>query len=210
MDIIRNILETRFEVYLLFFVFLMLFFLFWFFQKSGGAKISHGKTPTLDMYAKDLTKLAKEGKLDPVVGRNAEIERVIQILSRRNKNNPVLVGRSGVGKTAIAEGLAQEIVKGSVPKPLRGKRVLALDLPSIVAGTKYRGEFEQRLKRVADEIKTSKNCVMFIDELHTLVGAGGAEGAIDAANILKPPLARGILQCIGATTMDEYRKYIEK
>lgn len=211
MDIIRNILETRLEVYLLFFVFLMLFFLFWFFQKSGVTKISHGKTPTLDMYAKDLTKLAIEGKLDPVVGRNAEIERVIQILSRRNKNNPVLVGRSGVGKTAIAEGLAQEIVKGGVPKPLRGKRVLALDLPSIVAGTKYRGEFEQRLKRVADEITASqRDIILFIDEIHTLAEAGEAAGAIGADDILKPALARGDLQVVGATTKDEYLKFIKK
>ncbi|OGH59197.1 MAG: ATP-dependent Clp protease ATP-binding subunit ClpC [Candidatus Lindowbacteria bacterium RIFCSPLOWO2_12_FULL_62_27] len=181
-------------------------------QQKGAQQQRKGvsKTPLLDEFARDLTKLARDNELDPVIGREKEIERVIQILSRRTKNNPVLIGEPGVGKTAIVEGLAHKIVGGDVPELLLNRRVLALDLPSIVAGTKYRGEFEQRLKKILDEIKTSKNCVLFIDELHTLVGAGGAEGAIDAANILKPPLARGILQCVGATTMDEYRKYIEK
>jgi ATP-dependent Clp protease ATP-binding subunit ClpC len=157
-----------------------------------------------------LTKLAREGKLDPVIGRENEIERVIQILSRRTKNNPCLIGEPGVGKTAIAEGLAQRIVENKVPEILTGKRVITLDISSIVAGSKYRGEFEERLKKVMDEIKIAGNVVLFIDELHTLIGAGAAEGAIDAANILKPVLARGELQCIGATTLDEYRKYIER
>ncbi|MBC7105700.1 MAG: ATP-dependent Clp protease ATP-binding subunit, partial [Firmicutes bacterium] len=149
-------------------------------------------------------------KLDPVIGREKEIERVIQILSRRTKNNPVLIGEPGVGKTAIAEGLAQRIVAGNVPEVLLNRRVVALDLASLVAGTKYRGEFEERIKKVLDEIKRAGNVIVFIDELHTLIGAGAAEGAIDAANIMKPALARGELQCIGATTLDEYRKHIEK
>ncbi len=168
------------------------------------------KTPTLDQLGINLTEAARAGKLDPVIGREKEIERVIQILSRRTKNNPALIGEPGVGKTAIAEGLAHRIVTGDVPETLTDKRVLTLDIGSLVAGTKYRGEFEERLKKIIEELRSSNDSVLFIDELHTLVGAGAAEGAIDAANILKPPLARGELQCIGATTLDEYRKYIEK
>ncbi|TYO94644.1 ATP-dependent Clp protease ATP-binding subunit [Desulfallas thermosapovorans] len=168
------------------------------------------KTITLEQFGRDLTALAKEDKLDPVVGRDKEIERVVQILSRRTKNNPVLIGDPGVGKTAIAEGLAQRIVAGNVPETLNQKRLVTLDLASLVAGTKYRGEFEERLKKVVEEIIQEKNIIIFIDELHTIIGAGAAEGAIDAANILKPALARGELQCIGATTLDEYRKHIEK
>jgi len=168
------------------------------------------KTPTLDQLGINLTEAARAGKLDPVIGREKEIERVIQILSRRTKNNPALIGEPGVGKTAIAEGLAHRIVSGDVPETLTDKRVLTLDIGSLVAGTKYRGEFEERLKKIIEELRSSSDSVLFIDELHTLVGAGAAEGAIDAANILKPPLARGELQCIGATTLDEYRKYIEK
>ena len=158
----------------------------------------------------DLTAAARANKLDPVIGRAREIERVIQILSRRTKNNPALIGEPGVGKTAIVEGLAQRIAAGDVPETLMGKRLLTLDIGSLVAGTKYRGEFEERLKKIIEEVKNSGNCVLFIDELHTLVGAGAAEGAVDAANILKPSLARGELQTIGATTLDEYRKYIER
>jgi ATP-dependent Clp protease ATP-binding subunit ClpC len=168
------------------------------------------KTPLLDQFGRDLTELARKNSLDPVIGREAEIERVIQILSRRTKNNPALVGEAGVGKTAIAEGLAQLIMLGNVPESLMNKRVLTLDTGALVAGTKYRGEFEERLKRILDEIRSSGEVVLFIDELHTLVGAGAAEGAIDAASILKPALARGEIQCIGATTLNEYRKYIEK
>ena len=169
------------------------------------------KTPTLDAYGRDLTALARESKLDPVIGRNNEIERVIQILSRRTKNNPALIGEPGVGKTAIAEGLAQRVIKGDIPEPLRDKRVITLDLAGLVAGTKYRGEFEERMKRVMDEIRgAAGEIILFIDELHTLVGAGAAEGAIDASNIIKPALARGELQCIGATTLNEFRKHIEK
>ncbi len=169
------------------------------------------KTPTLDAYGRDLTTLARENKLDPVIGRANEIERVIQILSRRTKNNPALIGEPGVGKTAIAEGLAQRVVKGEVPEPLRDRRVITLDLAGLVAGTKYRGEFEERMKRVMDEIRgAAGEIILFIDELHTLVGAGAAEGAIDASNIIKPALARGELQCIGATTLNEFRKHIEK
>ncbi|MFC5540875.1 MAG: ATP-dependent Clp protease ATP-binding subunit [Bacilli bacterium] len=167
-------------------------------------------TPTLDSLARDLTAIAREGGLDPVIGRSKEITRVIEVLSRRTKNNPVLIGEPGVGKTAIAEGLAQQIVNNEVPETLRDKRVMTLDMGTVVAGTKYRGEFEDRLKKVMDEIRQAGNIILFIDELHTLIGAGGAEGAIDASNILKPALARGELQCIGATTLDEYRKYIEK
>jgi ATP-dependent Clp protease ATP-binding subunit ClpC len=169
------------------------------------------KTPTLDAYGRDLTTLARENKLDPVIGRATEIERVIQILSRRTKNNPALIGEPGVGKTAIAEGLAQRVIKNEVPEPLRDKRVITLDLAGLVAGTKYRGEFEERMKRVMDEIRgAAGEIILFIDELHTLVGAGAAEGAIDASNIIKPALARGELQCIGATTLNEFRKHIEK
>src|ERR671914_2853404 len=168
------------------------------------------KTPTVDQLGINLTEAARAGKLDPVIGREKEIERVIQIFSRRTKNNPPLIGEPGVGKTAIAEGLAHRIVSGDVPETLTDKRVLTLDIGSLVAGTKYRGEFEERLKKIIEELRSSHDSVLFIDELHTLVGAGAAEGAIDAANILKPPLSRGELQCIGATTLDEYRKYIEK
>lgn len=167
-------------------------------------------TPTLDSLARDLTQMARDGKLDPVIGRAKEIERVIQVLSRRTKNNPVLIGEPGVGKTAIAEGLAQRIIENEIPETLRNKRVMVLDMGTVVAGTKYRGEFEDRLKKIMDEIRQAGNIILFIDELHTLIGAGGAEGAIDASNILKPVLARGELQCIGATTLDEYRKHIEK
>ncbi|MEW6080825.1 MAG: ATP-dependent Clp protease ATP-binding subunit [Bacillota bacterium] len=167
-------------------------------------------TPNLDTYGRDLTRLAREGELDPVIGREKEIERVVQILSRRTKNNPVLIGEPGVGKTAIVEGLAQMVVDGKVPELLAGKRVVTLDLAALVAGSKYRGEFEERLKKVMDEIRNTKNIVLFIDEMHNIVGAGAAEGAIDASSILKPALARGELQCVGATTLDEYRKHVEK
>jgi ATP-dependent Clp protease ATP-binding subunit ClpC len=168
------------------------------------------KTPTVDQLGINLTEAVRAGKIDPVIGREKEIERVIQILSRRTKNNPALIGEPGVGKTAIAEGLAQRIVSGDVPETLASKRVLTLDIGSLVAGTKYRGEFEERLKKIIEELRSTSDAILFIDELHTLVGAGAAEGAIDAANILKPPLSRGELQCIGATTLDEYRKYIER
>ncbi|MBM2809570.1 MAG: ATPase domain protein [Chloroflexi bacterium] len=168
------------------------------------------KTPVIDQLGMDLTAAARANKLDPCIGRDKELERVMQILSRRTKNNPALVGEPGVGKTAIVEGLAQRIASGDAPETLMGKRLLTLDIGSLVAGTKYRGEFEERLKKIIEEVRSSGNCVLFIDELHTLVGAGAAEGAVDAANILKPSLARGELQCIGATTLDEYRKYIEK
>ena len=171
---------------------------------------STSRTPALDQLGTDLTEQARKGKLDPVIGRHKEIERVIQILSRRTKNNPALVGEPGVGKTAIVEGLAHRIVSGDVPETLQDKRLIALDMGSLVAGTKYRGEFEERLKKIIDEIKTAGNCVIFIDEFHTMVGAGAAEGAVDAANILKPSLARGELQCIGATTLDDFRKHVEK
>jgi ATP-dependent Clp protease ATP-binding subunit ClpC len=183
---------------------------------SGGAQPAaaggrqSARTPTLDQLGVDLTAAARSGQLDPVIGREREIERVVQILSRRTKNNPVLIGEPGVGKTSIAEGLAHRIVSGDVPDTLLGKRMLTLDIGSLVAGTKYRGEFEERLKKVIEEIRSSKNCILFIDELHMLVGAGAAEGAVDAANILKPALARGELQAIGATTLDEYRKHIER
>ena len=177
---------------------------------TGTSPNASANTPTLDGLARDLTQVAREGGLDPVIGRNDEITRVIEVLSRRTKNNPVLIGEPGVGKTAIAEGLAQQIVNNEIPETLRDKRVMVLDMGTVVAGTKYRGEFEDRLKKVMDEIRQAGNVILFIDELHTLIGAGGAEGAIDASNILKPSLSRGELQCIGATTLDEYRKYIEK
>ncbi len=180
-------------------------------EGQPAAPKGKSKTPTLDAYGRDLTTLARDNKLDPVIGRNSEIERVIQILSRRTKNNPALIGEPGVGKTAIAEGLAQRVVKGDIPEPLRDRRVITLDLAGLVAGTKYRGEFEERMKRVMDEIRgAAGEIILFIDELHTLVGAGAAEGAIDASNIIKPALARGELQCIGATTLNEFRKHIEK
>ena len=188
---------------------------------SGGGGAPHGqghstgtktssKSPALEAFGRNLTSLARDNKLDPVIGRQNEIERVIQILSRRTKNNPVLLGEAGVGKTAIVEGLAQKIINGDIPELLKGKQVIILDLALMVAGTKYRGQFEERIKAIMDEIKRASNVIIFIDELHTLVGAGGAEGAIDASNILKPALSRGEIQCIGATTLDEYRKYIEK
>ncbi|XP_010550758.1 PREDICTED: chaperone protein ClpC1, chloroplastic [Tarenaya hassleriana] len=177
---------------------------------SVGGGTSNNKMPTLEEYGTNLTKLAEEGKLDPVVGRQRQIERVVQILARRTKNNPCLIGEPGVGKTAIAEGLAQRIASGDVPETIEGKKVITLDMGLLVAGTKYRGEFEERLKKLMEEIRQSDDIILFIDEVHTLIGAGAAEGAIDAANILKPALARGELQCIGATTLDEYRKHIEK
>ncbi len=176
----------------------------------AGQERKRSATPALDYFSRDITKLAGEGKLDPVIGREEEIARVIQILGRRTKNNPVLIGEPGVGKTAIVEGLAQRIISGDVPQNLLGKRILALDLPLIIAGTKYRGEFEERIKKVIEEVEHSDDIILFIDEFHTIIGAGAAEGAIDAANILKPALARGNLRCIGATTLDEYRKHIEK
>src|SRR6059036_180740 len=179
-------------------------------EAAPAGKGGQSKTPTLDQLGVNLTAMAKAQQLDPVIGREKEIERVIQILSRRTKNNPALIGEPGVGKTAIAEGLAHRIVKGDVPETLQGKRVLTLDIGSLVAGTKYRGEFEERLKKIIEELRHANDVILFIDELHTLVGAGAAEGAVDAANILKPSLARGELQCIGATTLDEFRKYIER
>src|SRR5215210_1438219 len=177
---------------------------------AEGGKQKDVKTPALRAFGRDLTELARKGELDPVIGRKNEIERVIQILCRRTKNNPVLLGEAGVGKTAIVEGLAQEISAGNVPELLRDKKVITLDLALMVAGTKYRGQFEERIKAVMDEIRRSKNVILFIDELHTIVGAGSAEGAMDASNIIKPALSRGELQCVGATTLNEYRKYIEK
>ena len=174
-----------------------------------GAK-PKSKTPALDSFGRDLTQLAADGELDPVIGRKKEIERLVQILCRRTKNNPVLLGEAGVGKTAIVEGLSQQIINKQVPELLKDKRIVVLDLAMMVAGTKYRGQFEERIKAVINEVRRAKNVVLFIDELHTLVGAGGAEGAIDASNVLKPALARGEVQCIGATTLDEYRKHIEK
>ncbi len=181
-----------------------------FLKKGGFKKRDRSATPTLDEFGVDLTKLAAEGKLDPVIGREKEIERVIEILSRRTKNNPVLIGDPGVGKTAIVEGLAQKIVAGEVPEVLKNKRIVQLNMANIVAGTKYRGEFEERMRRILKELENAKDVILFIDELHTIVGAGAAEGAIDAGNILKPALARGDIQVIGATTLDEYRKHIEK
>lgn len=179
-------------------------------SRSEGRAKGKSKTPALDSFGRDLTQLARQGKLDPVIGREREIERAIQILCRRTKNNPVLLGEAGVGKTAIVEGFAQRVVSGNVPDLLTEKRIVVLDLAMMVAGTKYRGQFEERIKAVMNEVRRAKNTILFIDELHTLVGAGGAEGAIDAANVLKPALSRGEIQCIGATTLDEYRKYIEK
>src|SRR5499426_1147047 len=183
-------------------------------SSEGGEKVSEKKgeikTPALKAFGRDLTEIARKGEMDPVIGRRAEIERVIQILCRRTKNNPVLLGEAGVGKTAIVEGLAQEIAQGNVPELLRDKRVITLDLALMVAGTKYRGQFEERIKAVMDEIRRAKNVILFIDELHTIVGAGSAEGTMDASNIIKPALSRGELQCVGATTLNEYRKYIEK
>src|SRR5918999_1264761 len=180
-------------------------------ESQQATSRQRSRTPTLDEFGRDLTDLARNDKLDPVVGRHKEIERVIQILCRRIKNNPCLVGEAGVGKTAIAEGLAQRIVREDIPEPLKEKRIVSLDLAGLVAGTKYRGEFEERMKRVMEEVrKAAGEVILFVDELHTLVGAGAAEGAIDASNIMKPALARGELQCIGATTLDEFRKYIER
>ena len=178
-------------------------------EESGGNK-KQVKTPALKAFGRDLTEIARKGDMDPVIGRGDEIERVIQVLCRRTKNNPVLLGEAGVGKTAIVEGLAQEVIKGNVPEILREKRVITLDLALMVAGTKYRGQFEERIKAVMDEIRRAKNVILFIDELHTIVGAGSAEGTMDASNIIKPALSRGEMQCIGATTLNEYRKYIEK
>jgi ATP-dependent Clp protease ATP-binding subunit ClpC len=178
--------------------------------KTRKSKKEKSDTPNLDQFGRDLTQMARESKLDPIIGREQEIERVIQVLSRRKKNNPVLIGEPGVGKTAIAEGLAQRIVDNKVPEILKDRRICTLDLASVVAGTKYRGQFEERLKSIINEIRLAEDVIIFIDEIHTIVGAGGAEGAIDASNMLKPALARGELQCIGATTLDEYRKYIEK
>src|SRR3989304_4924296 len=175
-----------------------------------GKKRKKSKTPALDHFGRDLTELARRSKLDPIIGRDSEIERVSQILSRRKKNNPVLIGEPGVGKTAIAEGLAQRIVEGKVPQILENRRIVTLDMAALVAGTKYRGQFEERMKAVMSEIINAKDVIIFIDELHTIVGAGGAEGSLDASNIFKPALSRGELQCIGATTLNEYRKYIEK
>jgi ATP-dependent Clp protease ATP-binding subunit ClpC len=179
-------------------------------EERESRKSGKSKTPALDSFGRDLTELAKQGKLDPVIGREKEIERAIQVLCRRTKNNPVLLGEAGVGKTAIVEGFAQRVIEGNVPELLLERRIVVLDLAMMVAGTKYRGQFEERIKAVMNEVRRAKNTILFIDELHTLVGAGGAEGAIDASNVLKPALARGEIQCIGATTLDEYRKYIEK
>jgi ATP-dependent Clp protease ATP-binding subunit ClpC len=172
-------------------------------MNQGQGSQSKTKTPALDAFGRDLTALARENKLDPVIDRVQEIERVVQILSRRTKNNPVLLGEAGVGKTAIVEGLAQLIIHGNIPEVLRGKRIVVLDLALMVAGTKYRGQFEERIKAIMEEIKRSQDVIIFIDELHTLVGAGAAEGAIDASNIMKPALSRGEMQCIGATTLDD-------
>src|SRR6267378_4016309 len=179
-------------------------------QGTASGSKKDVKTPALRAFGRDLTDLAKKSELDPVIGRKNEIERVIQVLCRRTKNNPVLLGEAGVGKTAIVEGLAQEIASGNVPELLHDKKVITLDLALMVAGTKYRGQFEERIKAVMDEIRRSKNVIIFIDELHTIVGAGSAEGTMDASNIIKPALSRGEMQCIGATTLNEYRKYIEK
>ena len=179
-------------------------------QEGGGSEMEKSKTPVLDNFGRDLTELAEENELDPIIGREEEIERVAQILSRRKKNNPVLIGEPGVGKTAIAEGLAMRIIERKVSRALYDKRIITLDLASLVAGTKYRGQFEERMKAVMKEIEKSPDIVLFIDEIHTIVGAGGASGSLDASNMFKPALARGDLQCIGATTLDEYRQNIEK
>jgi ATP-dependent Clp protease ATP-binding subunit ClpC len=175
------------------------------YSKKGGSK-----TPALDMFSRDLTEMAAKGELDPIIGREPEIERVSQILSRRKKNNPVLIGEPGVGKSAIAEGLALRIIQRKVSRGLLNKRILSLDLGSVVAGTKYRGQFEERIKTILTELRTNPNIIIFIDEIHTMVGAGGASGSLDASNMFKPPLARGEIQCIGATTLNEYRQNIEK
>ena len=177
---------------------------------AGRVRPEKGNTPNLDNFSRDLTQMARDGKLDPVIGREREMKRVIQILSRRTKNNPCLIGEPGVGKTAVVEGLAQFIVSGNVPETIAKKRVVSLDLSGMVAGSKYRGEFEERIKKVLAEVRESGNVLLFIDEIHTIIGAGGAEGAIDASNILKPSLARGEIQLIGATTLEEYRKYMKK
>ena len=177
---------------------------------KGKSKGSYNQTPTLNQYGTDLTKKATEGKLDPVIGRKEEIQRVIQILSRRTKNNPCLIGEPGVGKTAVVEGLAEKIVTDNIPEMLKNKRIVSLDIASMVAGAKYRGDFEERIKKCLEEVRKSGDVILFIDEVHTIVGAGSAEGAVDAANILKPLLARGEVQLVGATTLNEYRKYIEK
>ncbi|MCL1796306.1 MAG: ATP-dependent Clp protease ATP-binding subunit, partial [Clostridia bacterium] len=177
---------------------------------SGAESKGETETPTLDQYGRDVTRAAEQGELDPVIGRHTEIERITQILIRRSKNNPVLIGEPGVGKSAIVEGLAQRIAEGVIPHMLRGKRVYSLDIASMLAGSKYRGEFEERFKNAMAELKKNGNIILFIDEMHTIVGAGGAEGAIDASNMIKPALARGEVQCIGATTLDEYRKYVER
>ncbi|MCI7261712.1 MAG: ATP-dependent Clp protease ATP-binding subunit, partial [Clostridiaceae bacterium] len=179
-------------------------------EAAGRIRREKGNTPNLDSFSRDLTQMAREGKLDPVIGRETEMKRVIQILSRRGKNNPCLIGEPGVGKTAVVEGLAQMIVSGDVPETIARKRVVSLDLSGMVAGSKYRGEFEERIKKVLSEVREDGDVLLFIDEIHTIIGAGGAEGAIDASNILKPSLARGEIQLIGATTVEEYRKYIEK
>jgi ATP-dependent Clp protease ATP-binding subunit ClpC len=182
-------------------------------QQSGSSrekKMEKSKTPVLDNFGRDLTQMAEEGKLDPIIGREKEIERVAQVLSRRKKNNPVLIGEPGVGKTAIAEGLASRIIERKVSRVLYDKRVIALDLAALVAGTKYRGQFEERMKAVMSELEKTDNVILFIDELHTIVGAGGASGSLDASNMLKPALARGEIQAIGATTLNEYRQHIEK
>ena len=176
--------------------------------QKGESEKKNSSTPTLSQHGRDLSALAKEGKIDPIIGRDTETERVIQILSRRTKNNPCLIGEPGVGKTAVVEGLAQKITDGNVPENLKGKRIITLDIPGMIAGAKYRGEFEERMKNVMDEVIKNPDIILFIDEIHTLIGAGAAEGAVDAANILKPALARGEMQIIGATTISEYRKHI--